>query len=63
MFMPMHYYIQDRGLRNVTAVATATPAISMRQGHARQVPNSVDTAPPKLKTPVNACEFPTHPQT
>ena len=41
------------------ALAATTIGISMRQSHAQQVPNSVGTAPPKLKAPANAsdCHF------
>jgi D-galactarolactone isomerase len=41
---------------SAAAIAATTSAISMRQGHAQQVPNSVGTAPPKLKAPANACD-------
>jgi D-galactarolactone isomerase len=41
---------------SATAAAAAASSISMRQGHAQQVPNSAGTAPPKLKAPANACD-------
>ncbi len=41
---------------SAAAIAATTSAISMRQGRAQQVPNSVGTAPPKLKAPANACD-------
>ena len=41
---------------SAAAIAATTSAISMQEGHAQQVPNSVGTAPPKLKAPANACD-------
>jgi predicted TIM-barrel fold metal-dependent hydrolase len=41
---------------SAAAIAATTPAVSMRQSHAQQVPNSAGTAPPKLKAPANACD-------
>ena len=41
---------------SMAALAATTSGISLRQGHAQQVPNSVGTAPPKLKAPANACD-------
>ena len=41
---------------SAAAITAATSAISMRQVQAQQAPNSVGTAPPKLKVPANACD-------
>lgn len=41
---------------SVAAVAVTTSSISVLQGRAQEVPNSVGTAPPKLKAPANACD-------
>ena len=39
---------------SMAAVAATTSGVMMREGYAQQVPNSSGTAPPKLKTPLNA---------
>ena len=41
---------------SMAAVAATTSGVMMREGYAQQVPNSSGTAPPKLKTPLNACD-------
>jgi D-galactarolactone isomerase len=41
---------------SAVTLAATTGGISMRQSHAQPVPNSIGTAPPKLKAPVNACD-------
>jgi predicted TIM-barrel fold metal-dependent hydrolase len=40
----------------MAGIAATTSGIGARQGHAQAVPNSVGTAPPKLKAPRNACD-------
>jgi predicted TIM-barrel fold metal-dependent hydrolase len=40
----------------MAAMAGTTSGISVREGQAQAVPNSVGTEPPKLKAPANACD-------
>jgi D-galactarolactone isomerase len=42
------------------ALAAAASGLAARDGHAQQVPNSVGTAPPKLKAPPNAADCHMH---
>ena len=42
------------------AAVAAISSMSVRDGHAQQVPNSAGTAPPRLKAPVNAADCHMH---
>jgi len=45
---------------SMAAMAATTAGMSIRSGHAQQVPNSVGTEAPKLKAPANACDCHMH---